>query len=151
MVYQYGILVYGISMVLWYTMVYQYGILWYTSMVYQYGILWYTSMVYYGISMIYQYGILWYKYCILWYTMLYYQYGRSTLIILRTLIIYWYFIFQEPENDPRPCCYLWIARGQTGNEEIDDSPTTITLYQLVFGRKENLPGYGRVLKVKARM
>lgn len=54
---------------------------------------------------------------------------------------------QEPENDPRLCCYLWVARGQIGNQEIGDSPTTITLYQLVYERKENLTGFGRVLKV----
>ena len=55
---------------------------------------------------------------------------------------------QEPENDPRLCCYLWVARGQTGDEDVEDmATTTITLYQLIYERKENLPGYGRVLKV----
>ncbi|XP_046849987.1 protein ELYS-like isoform X2 [Xenia sp. Carnegie-2017] len=55
--------------------------------------------------------------------------------------------YQEPENDPRLCCYLWVARGQTGDEDVEDmATTTITLYQLIYERKENLPGYGRVLK-----
>ncbi|CAB3993861.1 ELYS-like, partial [Paramuricea clavata] len=55
-------------------------------------------------------------------------------------------IYQEPENDPRLCCFLWVARGQTENEEVGDSPTTITLYQLIYEREETLSGYGRVLK-----
>lgn len=61
------------------------------------------------------------------------------------------FSWQEPENDPRLCCYLWVARGQNGIEEIGDSPTTITLYQLIYERKEMLPGYGRVLKASTPM
>lgn len=28
------------------------------------------------------------------------------------------FAFQEPENDPRNYCYLWVVRGQTMNDLI---------------------------------
>ena len=56
--------------------------------------------------------------------------------------------FQEPENDPRNFCYLWVARGPlTVEDEPLDIPTTLTLYQLIFAAREMLPGYGIVYKV----
>lgn len=56
--------------------------------------------------------------------------------------------YQEPENDPHSCCYLWVARGPVAEEEETiDVPTTLTLYQLVFGSREMLLGYGVVYKV----
>lgn len=56
--------------------------------------------------------------------------------------------FQEPENDPRNCCYLWVARGPlTVEDESLEIPTTLTLYQLIFAAREMLPGYGIIYKV----
>ncbi|XP_039251531.2 uncharacterized protein LOC120328998 isoform X1 [Styela clava] len=49
------------------------------------------------------------------------------------------FSFQEPENDPRKFCYLWVARGHkpgdissNGNSE----PLTLCMFQLMFIKKE---------------
>ncbi|KAK3746881.1 hypothetical protein QZH41_009207, partial [Actinostola sp. cb2023] len=55
--------------------------------------------------------------------------------------------YQEPENDPHSCSYLWVARGPLmAEDEPLDVPTTLTLYQLIFSAREVLPGYGIVYK-----
>ena len=58
-----------------------------------------------------------------------------------------FFYEQEPENDPRYCCYLWVARGPLVPENCPETPATLTLYQLVFASKDILPGYGIIYKV----
>ncbi|CAH3037704.1 unnamed protein product [Porites lobata] len=57
-----------------------------------------------------------------------------------------HFMYQEPENDPRYCCYLWVARGPLVPENCPETPATLTLYQLVFASRDMLPGYGIVYK-----
>ena len=64
-----------------------------------------------------------------------------------TCVIYLFFYEQEPENDPRYCCYLWVARGPLVPENCPETPATLTLYQLVFASKDILPGYGIIYKV----
>ena len=54
---------------------------------------------------------------------------------------------QEPENDPRHCCYIWVARGPRGSGDVD-TPTMLTLYQLSYGSKDTLPGYGVIYRVR---
>lgn len=54
---------------------------------------------------------------------------------------------QEPENDPRYCSYLWVARGPLVLENCPETPATLTLYQLVFASRDVLTGYGVIYKV----
>lgn len=42
------------------------------------------------------------------------EYESDTAPVLR-------FAFQEPENDPRKYCYLWVTKGDEVDEERDDS------------------------------
>ncbi|RMX53817.1 hypothetical protein pdam_00000467 [Pocillopora damicornis] len=57
-----------------------------------------------------------------------------------------HFMYQEPENDPRYCCYLWVARGPLVLENCPETPATLTLYQLVFASRDILTGYGVIYK-----
>lgn len=57
-----------------------------------------------------------------------------------------HFTYQEPEDDPRYCCYLWVARGPIVPENSPETPATLTLYQLVFASRDHLPGYGIIYK-----
>ena len=57
------------------------------------------------------------------------------------------FTKQEPEDDPRYCCYLWVARGPMVPENCPETPATLTLYQLFFASRDHLPGYGIIYKV----
>lgn len=57
-----------------------------------------------------------------------------------------HFMYQEPENDPRYCCYLWVARGPLVPENCPETPATLTLYQLVFTSRDILSGYGIIYK-----
>lgn len=57
-----------------------------------------------------------------------------------------HFMYQEPENDPRYCCYLWVARGPLVPENCPETPATLTLYQLVFASRDILQGYGIIYK-----
>ncbi|KAK2553031.1 Protein ELYS [Acropora cervicornis] len=50
-----------------------------------------------------------------------------------------HFTYQEPEDDPRYCCYLWVARGPIVPENSPETPATLTLYQLVFASRDHLP------------
>lgn len=57
-----------------------------------------------------------------------------------------HFMYQEPENDPRYCSYLWVARGPLVLENCPETPATLTLYQLVFASRDVLTGYGVIYK-----
>ncbi|XP_078375377.1 protein ELYS-like isoform X3 [Oculina patagonica] len=57
-----------------------------------------------------------------------------------------HFMYQEPENDPRYCCYLWVGRGPLIVENSPETPATLTLYQLVFASRDVLTGYGVIYK-----
>eukprot|EP00794_Sanderia_malayensis_P014974 gene14974-16517_t len=50
-----------------------------------------------------------------------------------------HFGLQEPENDPRHCCYLLVGRSPSPNRKIN-LPTSVTLYQLVFEFKDTAAG-----------
>ncbi|KAF8792315.1 Protein ELYS like protein [Argiope bruennichi] len=53
------------------------------------------------------------------------------------------FAFQEPENDPRNFCYLWVFKGHSIAEE--ELPTTIsvaTLYSLTYFKREFVESFG---------
>ncbi|XP_065060865.1 protein ELYS-like isoform X2 [Rhopilema esculentum] len=52
-------------------------------------------------------------------------------------------VFQEPENDPRHCCYILVGRSPSTNTLL---PTTLTLYQLVFGFKDIDPEQGFIYR-----
>nr|CAB3220657.1 protein ELYS-like [Phallusia mammillata] len=46
------------------------------------------------------------------------------------------FAFQEPENDPRNCCYLWVVRSPNDTDAVNNVPLTATMHQLVYQKKE---------------
>ncbi|XP_053388685.1 protein ELYS-like, partial [Mercenaria mercenaria] len=51
--------------------------------------------------------------------------------------------YQEPENDPKNFCYIWIARGQKENEDQGlESVSGISMYQLAFNHKTYYSNYG---------
>ncbi|GIY67197.1 protein ELYS [Caerostris darwini] len=53
------------------------------------------------------------------------------------------FAFQEPENDPRNFCYLWVFKGHSVIEE--DLPTSVsvaTLYSLTYFKREFIEAFG---------
>ncbi|KAL4221649.1 Protein ELYS [Mactra antiquata] len=51
--------------------------------------------------------------------------------------------YQEPENDPKNFCYIWVARGEKENEEqVLDTVSTVAMYQLAFSSKTYYSGYG---------
>ncbi|XP_057313364.1 protein ELYS-like [Hydractinia symbiolongicarpus] len=47
-----------------------------------------------------------------------------------------HFAFQEPDDDPRHCCFLWVGRGPQSSQAEISSATSLTLYQLLFELKE---------------
>ena len=52
------------------------------------------------------------------------------------------FAFQEPENDPRNYCYLWLIRGSEIEDVNSDSKTYAYMYSMCFERKEWIQDYG---------
>lgn len=59
------------------------------------------------------------------------------------------FSYQEPENDPKDFCYLWVCRGKnTGDcahrssDQNDASISSAYLYLLEYSKKEWIPGHG---------
>ncbi|WAR15663.1 ELYS-like protein [Mya arenaria] len=52
--------------------------------------------------------------------------------------------YQEPENDPKNFCYIWVARGQPEMDDggYDPSVSSIALYQLAFNHKAFYSNYG---------
>ncbi|XP_074936349.1 protein ELYS-like [Phalacrocorax aristotelis] len=52
-----------------------------------------------------------------------------------------YAIIQEPENDPRNCCYLWAVQS---TQESEGDALSLHLLQLVFAARRRLPS-GQVL------
>ncbi|XP_052284768.1 protein ELYS-like isoform X2 [Dreissena polymorpha] len=51
--------------------------------------------------------------------------------------------YQEPENDPKNFCYIWIARGQPEVEEgVDPTVCSIAMYQLAFTNRAFYSDYG---------
>lgn len=61
-----------------------------------------------------------------------------------------HFSYQEPENDPRSFCYLWVARcnglasatalSDSMHEYVAGSVADIGLYQLAFDQKTFIEG-----------
>ncbi|XP_009869901.1 PREDICTED: LOW QUALITY PROTEIN: protein ELYS [Apaloderma vittatum] len=49
--------------------------------------------------------------------------------------------FQEPENDPRNCCYLWAVQS---TQESEGDVVSLHLLQLAFGDRKRLPS-GQVM------
>ncbi|KAK3603515.1 hypothetical protein CHS0354_030374 [Potamilus streckersoni] len=51
--------------------------------------------------------------------------------------------YQEPENDPKNFCYLWVCRGSY-EIDVEDEPDTsfVTLYQLTFNKRTMYHNYG---------
>ncbi|GAB6023281.1 Protein ELYS [Chamberlinius hualienensis] len=50
------------------------------------------------------------------------------------------FAFQEPENDPRTFCYVWIVRGQT--EKFSEQFCQATLHSILFYNKTSIDTLG---------
>ncbi|XP_060062460.1 protein ELYS-like [Ylistrum balloti] len=48
--------------------------------------------------------------------------------------------YQEPENDPKNFCYLWMARDPS--EQQDEGVSTTSLYQLAYNKKTWYSNYG---------
>ncbi|XP_021372867.1 protein ELYS-like isoform X1 [Mizuhopecten yessoensis] len=48
--------------------------------------------------------------------------------------------YQEPENDPKNFCYLWMARDPS--EQQDEGVATTSLYQLAYNKKTWYSNYG---------
>ncbi|XP_062243423.1 protein ELYS isoform X2 [Platichthys flesus] len=51
------------------------------------------------------------------------------------------FTFQEPENDPRNCCYLWAVQS---SQELEGDTVSLRLLQLAFSERKCLPS-GKIL------
>ncbi|XP_063039907.1 protein ELYS [Engraulis encrasicolus] len=51
------------------------------------------------------------------------------------------FTFQEPENDPRNCCYLWAVQS---NQDLEGDVVSLHLLQLAFGERKCLAS-GKIL------
>lgn len=52
------------------------------------------------------------------------------------------FAFQEPEEDPKNLCYLWLLRGSTVKECGEYGLSSVQLTSLLFGSKRWIDGYG---------
>src|SRR5687768_6439565 len=55
------------------------------------------------------------------------------------------FAFQEPENDPRNDCYLWVAHCDCDNSYIENpgiNESRMRLYSLTYSQKEWLEDSG---------
>lgn len=52
------------------------------------------------------------------------------------------FAFQEPEEDPKSLCYLWILRGSTVKECGEYGVASVQLTSLTFGKKQWISGFG---------
>ncbi|XP_060923827.1 protein ELYS isoform X2 [Limanda limanda] len=51
------------------------------------------------------------------------------------------FTFQEPENDPRNCCYLWAVQS---SQDLEGDTVSLRLLQLAFSERKCLPS-GKIL------
>ncbi|XP_056268602.1 protein ELYS isoform X2 [Pseudoliparis swirei] len=51
------------------------------------------------------------------------------------------FTFQEPENDPRNCCYLWAVQS---SQDLDGDMVSLRLLQMAFSERKCLPS-GKIL------
>ncbi|GFX42816.1 protein ELYS [Trichonephila clavipes] len=53
------------------------------------------------------------------------------------------FAFQEPENDPRNFCYLWVFKGHSvAEEELPSTISVATLYSLTYFRRDFVESFG---------
>ncbi|CAL1280678.1 unnamed protein product [Larinioides sclopetarius] len=53
------------------------------------------------------------------------------------------FAFQEPENDPRNFCYLWVFKGHSiAEEELPTTTSVATLYSLTYFKREFVESFG---------
>eukprot|EP00118_Oscarella_pearsei_P011488 m.77590 g.77590 ORF g.77590 m.77590 type:complete len:1577 (+) comp36045_c0_seq6:82-4812(+) len=51
--------------------------------------------------------------------------------------------FQEPEEDPKHFCYLWIARSSLNTSHFhSDLPSTLCMYHLMFSSKRDVEDFG---------
>lgn len=72
-----------------------------------------------------------------------------------------YFCYQEPENDPRSFCYLWVARcsgvssavtlSDSMQEYIAGTMASISLYQLAYDMKSFTDAGNVLFKVCSRI
>ncbi|KAK7496763.1 hypothetical protein BaRGS_00011972, partial [Batillaria attramentaria] len=53
-----------------------------------------------------------------------------------------FFVYQEPENDPKNFAYLWVARDDKISEQKEESTCSVSLYQLCYSRKTFYASYG---------
>uniref|UniRef100_A0A8C2WPW1 AT hook containing transcription factor 1 n=1 Tax=Cyclopterus lumpus TaxID=8103 RepID=A0A8C2WPW1_CYCLU len=51
------------------------------------------------------------------------------------------FTFQEPENDPRNCCYLWAVQS---SQDLEGDMVSLRLLQMAFSERKCLPS-GKIL------
>ncbi|XP_018025653.1 protein ELYS [Hyalella azteca] len=56
------------------------------------------------------------------------------------------FAYQEPENDPRNCVYLWLCRSNAPSDfqssESGDGGAVCTLYSMTYEKREWIEGHG---------
>ncbi|XP_076472311.1 uncharacterized protein LOC143301802 [Babylonia areolata] len=53
-----------------------------------------------------------------------------------------FFVYQEPENDPKNFAYLWVCRDDRLSEQKQESICSISLYQLSYSRRTFYASYG---------
>lgn len=53
-----------------------------------------------------------------------------------------FFVYQEPENDPKHFAYLWVCRDDCISEEKQDSLCGVSLYQLSYANRTFYANYG---------
>ncbi|KAI0214217.1 Protein ELYS [Lamellibrachia satsuma] len=56
------------------------------------------------------------------------------------------FAYQEPENDPRYFCYLWVGRGPLPHHDTDEYASTVMLFQMEFDKKTWYDSLGHVFE-----
>ncbi|KAL8578235.1 hypothetical protein ACOMHN_040996 [Nucella lapillus] len=53
-----------------------------------------------------------------------------------------FFVYQEPENDPKNFAYLWVCRDDRLSEQKQESICSMVLYQLSYSRRTFYTNYG---------
>ncbi|KAK7093209.1 protein ELYS-like [Littorina saxatilis] len=53
-----------------------------------------------------------------------------------------FFVYQEPENDPRNFAYIWVCSDDHLSEQKQESLCSVTLYQLSYSRRTFYANYG---------
>ncbi|XP_070561837.1 protein ELYS-like [Ptychodera flava] len=57
-----------------------------------------------------------------------------------------HFAYQEPDDDPRHFCFMWLSKGPLCTDSSQEVPVTLYLFQLSFDAKDNHEQHGHLYK-----